>query len=342
MSIFRSILDNFDDAIKLIDDERTVVYANKAAERLFRSDLVGKHCSELLHEGQLISEQITEVIRRQETRTKEFIQKSPEGIKHYYDLHIIPMKDESGNTLFLVKTIDITARKLIENEIFQKERLATLGQIASNIAHEIRNPITGIRLGLDILEPKLSSGNDAEIFQGISSDIDRLDGILKQLLDYAKVKKKSREFVKINQLLNESLVLLRKEAEQKGIRIVTEFSEILPEIKLDKGQIHQAIVNIVLNSIQAIDGIGTITIKTTHVNINDILGVQIIVEDNGCGIPEENLFRINNLFFTTKEEGTGLGLPMSQKIIREHGGSIVFESEEKVGTSVKLFLPIEI
>ena len=342
MSIYKSILTNFDEALKLVDHEYQIVFANKAAKNLYAFEITGKVCSELGIEGSLIIKQIQDIHTKNNEDKDEFVLKADIGTKEYFQLSVLLIEEDTRNQLYLVKTTDITARKMLETEIFQKERLATLGQVASNLAHEIRNPITGIRLGLDVLENELSSPNSNEIFTSITNDINRLDLILKQLLDYSKIHQKSKTEVNINKLISESLVLLRKEAETNNILIETDFSQILAKVIVDRNQIHQAIVNIILNAIQAIPKSGNIIISTSHININDILGVQIIISDNGSGISKDNLFKISNLFFTTKKEGTGLGLPMSQKIIREHGGSIVFESELGQGKNVKLFLAIEL
>lgn len=342
--LLNNILNKLNESIRIIDRNKKIRFANSVLFQFFNftnEDIIDLDCNDpIFHElGKVASKSLDDYLNNEALKAVEFIQKDKSGIKKYYEANFIPIQLSDNEELILESVRDITQKKMFDREMMQREKLASIGQVASSFAHEIKNPLTGIRLGIDLIKNQV---DDETIISGISHDVKRLDQILDQLLNYAKVREKVKEKADINKLIEDSLILLRKQAEQSHVEIKTEFSPIIPQLIIDKNEIQQVLVNLVLNAIQSMNSSGLIEIKTANATITESLGVLISIQDNGSGISEKIIHKINNLFFTTKEEGTGLGLPMSQKIIREHGGSIVFESEEGEGTLVKIFLPIEI
>jgi PAS domain S-box-containing protein len=338
-----SVFNAMDEAIKFVDSNGFVFFANREAAKLVNksvTEILGLKCDDPIFssESSFMSESLAKIKKNERNSNNQF-QIKLNGEKRIYESSMVPVYSDKLDAIIIISK-DITSKKQLESEINQREKLASIGQLASSLAHEIRNPLTGIRLGLNVLKPKIV-GEDMEVFDGISSDIKRLEDILHSLLDYSKVREKKKSEVDVNKLINESLILLRKQAESENVRIETEFSDILPRALIDPNEIKQVIINILLNSIQSIEGAGLITIKTSNYTLNNRFGLLILVEDSGVGIERNILSKINDLFFTTKKDGTGLGLPMSQKIIREHGGSIVFNSEPGIGTITRIFLPIE-
>jgi signal transduction histidine kinase len=335
-----TILNALPDAVKIVQvDTRHITLVNASAKALYTDNgLTTLRLSDkqFVAEAAFIAQQMTDLLAKRQPKTYVFSKKVATGEKRFFELWACLGTADS----FIVSiTRDITEQRLLEREVLQREKMASIGQVTSSFAHEIKNPLTGIRLGLGLLE---DNQPDKDVIKSISNDVERLDKILENLLGYAKVQDRNKTKIDVNILVERSLFLLRKEAENQDIEMLTEYSEIVPQVRADENEIQQVIVNLVLNAIQAISGRGRITVRTSNYSINEIFGALIEVVDDGCGIAEENLHKINTLFFTTKEKGTGLGLPMSQKIIREHGGSIVFESKEGIGTVVKVFIPIDI
>lgn len=338
---FQRILDSLNSSIKIVDSNGIIRFANQAARDFVNgSDLndVAVDDPRFGEEGSIGKVLLDRILTGESPKTVEIRQKNPDGVKHYFELQAEAIH-ENGEPFVALILRDITDQKLIDQELLQRERLASIGQVASSFAHEIKNPLTGIRLGLSLLKKELA---DSEIIESITHDVKRLDQILNQLLDFARVKDKQKDWADINQIVERAIFLMRQEAEQRQIELTVETSDILPRIKVDADKIQQVIVNLVLNAYQAIERDGRVSIKTTNYTRNEILGVMVAISDDGCGIPESDLYKINSLFYTTKPDGTGLGLPMSQKLIREHGGSIVFDSTEGHGTTVSVFLPVEI
>ncbi|MCB0278671.1 MAG: PAS domain-containing protein [Calditrichaeota bacterium] len=341
-----SVIDSLDDAVKMIDNNYQLFYCNNAAYHLSdqNENLEGKFITSELFgaEGQIIKSIFDRIKLNQQPKAEEFVKRSSSGDNRVYEVSVTGIKNEMNEVeAALVITRDVSEKKSIELEMYQREKLASIGQIASSLAHEIRNPLTGIRLGLNVLKDDLPK-DKLETVDSITTDIKRLEDILHSLLDYAKIRDKQKQKTNINDLIKECLVLLGKQAEKDKIAINLELSEIIPKAIVDPHQIKQVLINLILNAMQAIGSDGTIIIKTANNTVNQTLGLLITIEDTGVGIDPENFNKINDLFFTTKADGTGLGLPMSQKIIREHGGSIVFDKEKKNGAVLKIFLPIEL
>lgn len=338
----QSILNSLNDAVKIINSSTTqIILANSAASELYsitESDFekININDARFSKEENFLRKQIDTLAKNEKAKNFHFISKTKSGDKRYFEL----LASKIANSDFVISiTRDVTEQRIIERELLQKEKLASIGQVTSSFAHEIKNPLTGIRLGLGLIE---KNEKTKQVIDSISNDVKRLDAILENLLGYAKVRERNKVKIDINALLEKSIFLLRTEAEAQEIELETDYSEILPAIRADEDELQQVIVNIVLNAIQAVENNGRIMLRTSNYSVNEIFGVMIEVEDDGCGIADADLHKINQLFFTTKANGSGLGLPMSQKIIREHNGSIVFESKEGLGTVVKIFLPIEL
>lgn len=338
----QAILNSLHDAVKIIDVEKNVVVlANSSACELYQireSEFANLPLSDerFSLEISFLNKQLDALQKGEAAKHFSFMRKSKDGEKRHAELHATKI----ANSNFAISiTRDVTEQRLLERDVRQREKLASIGQVTSSFAHEIKNPLTGIRLGLGLLK---EDAQNADVVESIANDVKRLDGILENLLGYARVHERHKTRLDVNALVEKSIFLLRKEAESQDIELESDYSPIIPQVVADENEIQQVIVNIVLNAIQAISDGGRIAIRTSNYSVNEIFGVLIEVEDDGIGIADENLHKINQLFFTTKELGSGLGLPMSQKIIREHGGSIVFESKEGIGTAVKIFLPIDL
>ncbi len=227
------------------------------------------------------------------------------------------------------------ARKMTESK-----KLATLGQLAAGIAHEINNPLGGILMYSHILKEELKRPENRDTVEKIAKESDRCKKIVKGLLDFARQTKPERTESNLNHIMNEVIALLEHQAIFHNIEIVKEHSRRLPLVDVDVTQMQEVFMNLVLNAAQAMQGKGKLTTRT------DLTGdgrfVEIEIRDTGPGISPDNLNKIFEPFFTTKEigRGTGLGLAIAYGIVERHHGSIWVESEVGEGTSFFIRIPV--
>lgn len=236
----------------------------------------------------------------------------------------------------------ITARKINE-QLVRSAKLSSLGQLSANIAHEIRNPLTSIKMRLYTLGQELkNSSKIKEDISVISEDISSMEKIVNNFLDFARPPEPRLREGNISQVLEAVINLLRPKASAQNVEIKKDIASVLPEIKLDKGQIRQAILNIMLNAIEAMPQGGILEIsveeKKTGRKLKD--KVEIKFQDTGQGIDPSIKKKLFEPFFTTKEKGTGLGLFITSRIIQAHRGIIDIESQPGKGTVVTIGLPI--
>ena len=213
------------------------------------------------------------------------------------------------------------------------DRLASLGTLTAGLAHEIRNPLVAIKTFTQLLPERLEDEEFRNHFLNVaSSEVDRISSLITELLEFARPSDPKLEFEDINSILDGMILLVSSEIKKKQIGIMKTYSEDLPPIQIDREQIKQVFLNILLNSIEATPQQGEIIVKTrSFVKPGDERYIQIEVTDTGYGIPAEHLEDIFTPFFTTKDKGCGLGLSISHQIIQDHRGYIGVESELNKG-----------
>jgi two-component system NtrC family sensor kinase len=237
-------------------------------------------------------------------------------------------------------------------EAARGEKLASVGQLASGVAHEINNPLTGILTFSSLLRQKLPDGSqDAEDVDLIIRETKRCAGIIKRLLDFARDKPPEKKFADLNQIIEDTVRIVERQAHVRDIEIALDLDRTLPPIWIDADQIKQVVMNLLINAQHAIEDKGTITVKScraleakrTEPGAEPVPMVEFAVIDTGCGIPEKNLRRIFDPFFTSKAvgQGTGLGLSVSHGIVQAHGGLIEVDSQVGEGSTFRVFLPID-
>ena len=247
---------------------------------------------------------------------------------------IIDREDKFVGTLLMMQ--DLSQVKKLEKDLRRSERLAALGKMAAGVAHELRNPLSSIKGLALVLQSKFSEKNQGrETADIMVQEVERLNRSISELLDYARPQKLQKNEVDLQKLLHKAVSLLCIDAEAAGVKMVTDFPETVPLIHADEDKLKQVFLNLFLNGIQAMEHGGTLTVST--IKTENIL--KIIVADTGCGIASENLGRVFDPYFTTKPEGTGLGMAMSAKIVEEHGGTITLQSTPEKGTSVIVEIP---
>ena len=230
--------------------------------------------------------------------------------------------------------IERTSRRLIE-----VEKLATIGRLAAAMAHEIRNPLTAIKLNIQKVGKSPSLPDQEREQLGIAeSGIRQVERIVKELLDYARAPKLTKSFFSLEALLEDALRFVRDLLEEKKVQIVRDYATELPPILVDGDKLRQAFLNILLNSGEAVATNGTVMVRTFSIENNRKKQAVIQIEDDGAGIDEKELSSIFEPFFTTKSLGTGLGLTNARKVIELHHGTVEAKSTVSVGTTITIHL----
>ncbi|HXX58655.1 MAG TPA: PAS domain S-box protein [Thermodesulfovibrionales bacterium] len=230
----------------------------------------------------------------------------------------------------------------LREELAQNEKLAALGRISANVAHEIRNPLTSVGGFARRLQKRISEGTkEREYADSIVSEVDSLERILKDVLTYARVAVPRMEGHRIEEVIGDVLMIYGEIFRERAINIQKSFGNV-PEARIDKDQVKEAIINLVSNALDSMQDGGTLTITTSLASVKEVPHVVVGIGDSGGGIPDETLDRIFEPFFTTKiaKKGVGLGLPITKKIMEDHGGFVTVESTVGKGSLFSLYFPL--
>lgn len=232
---------------------------------------------------------------------------------------------------------DITQVKKLERQLIQSEKLAVLGEMAAGLAHEVRNPLSGIAGAVEVLKESFKNGDHQRgVVDEILSQISRIDRLVKSLLTFARPTDLQFVPVDVHKLLENILIYLQSDPASKGLKIRRKFLAPNPVVQVDPAQVEQVFQNIILNAFQAMKAGGILTLTTQEKNSK----LLISFKDTGKGIPRRHLKDVFRPFFSTKAQGTGLGLSIVQRIVEAHQGDITLETAEGGGTTVTIFLPI--
>jgi len=265
----------------------------------------------------------------------------------YLNFYVVPIEGEdahpdSEEATYVMLVRDITQNRRLTEETIESERLSALTMLAAGVAHEIGNPLNSMNIHLQLLDRKLRKAVPDLYAEGLSElveiaigEVKRLDVIVEQFLGAIRPARPRMEVADVNGLLRESARFLEPELVDRRIALRLELRSDLPPLRLDAGQMKQAFYNLIRNASQAIGADGEIVVRS---DLDDDF-VRLSFRDTGAGISAEAMGRMFQPYFTTKKSGTGLGLLIVRRIVREHGGDIRFESAEGEGTTVTLFLP---
>jgi two-component system NtrC family sensor kinase len=242
--------------------------------------------------------------------------------------------------------------RIAEAETARTEKLASVGLLAAGIAHELNNPLTGVLTFTTLLRKKMPDGSaDAEDLDLVIRETKRCATIIRRLLDFAREKAPEKKFTDLNLVIEDTARIIERPASFRDIEIAMDLDPDLPQVWVDADLIKQVIMNMLVNAQHAIEHQGNITIrsrrfpqpKSSEPGLEPVPMVEISIIDTGCGIPEKNLKRIFDPFFTSKEvgKGTGLGLSVSHGIVKAHSGVIEVESTVGKGSTFRIYLPLE-
>ncbi|NCB40493.1 MAG: PAS domain-containing protein, partial [Erysipelotrichia bacterium] len=333
------ILESMTSGVLIFDPAGRVTYANPEIKilmaRQFSEGWSPFDASEKLpgHLHDLMIDVLTTNI----TLENEKLRIKNAGVARMIEVNAFPFRNEGGGmlgTAFFIK--DVTQMNALEDQLKRADKLSALGVLAAGIAHEIRNPLTGMKMIVQLLESEFEADDSRREPLGIiQREIDRLEAIIGNLLDFARPSKPKAIDVMPEKVLEDCFLLVKNQLNKQGISFVKNVSVNCPMITGDPDQLKQVFINIMTNAIHALSPGGTLSvIIETREEF-----VAIAFEDNGTGIPHERLTDIFNPFMTTKEDGTGLGLSMAQRIVEEHGGRIEVQSVFGEGSTFTVYLP---
>jgi len=341
INLLENVLDSIDVGILVCDENNNLLMVNKYAQRLLPLNY---------GEGvQLVSaiwdERIAEFFRETLLNRDRVIDKEIDifykGRNRLLSANVLPLVQDRRITGSLIYIEDITEKRKTEARLHRAENLASLTTLAAGVAHEIKNPLGSISIHLQLLQKTLAKINYAnnktdKYLSVINEEVDRLNRIVVDFLFAVRPMNIELRECDINKLISKMMEFVSVEMEQSKILCLLELDEKAPKIMLDERLINQAMLNLVKNAQAAMPKGGVFTIATNYAD-NEI---RISICDTGIGISKENLAKIFEPYFTTKETGTGLGLTQVYKIIREHHGEITVNSAPGTGTEFKIFLPI--
>ncbi len=263
---------------------------------------------------------------------------APDGIAESlsWEIKACPIFTKKGEFIgAFVVVEDITDPRRMEKVIIQSEKLAMVGQLAAGAAHEIRNPLTSVRGFIQLLQNELAGTSKAEYINIIITEIDRVNTIVNEFLKLAKPIIPKRKTSDLRDLFEDIYLLVESEAFLKNIEINKDFPDSLPTVQIDREQIKQVLINVIRNSFEAMASSGTLTVRAFE--LPGLHQVCLEISDTGEGMDEETVKQIFVPFFTTKDNGTGLGLAVSSEIMKSHGGRIEVQSEVGRGTTTRLY-----
>ena len=344
-----SIIQSIGSGILIARINDAVTYINRAGERILgysKNELIGRPFSSLgLREKQGVVPSLLDNPEDLDTR-KEGWMRRKDGVEFPVGFTINNHLNVRGEMIGKIVIFrDLTSIYKIQEEILRMDRLVSLGKLSSGIAHELRNPLAGIKTTSQALGEEMSEDDPRrEYLTRITREIDRLNDLLKTFFSFAKPQKLNLVPCHIRDIINEIIPFLIKEIADKGIRFVETYPPVLSKTKVDKSQMHQVFLNLFLNAIQAMPSGGELKIEVTPVNSNPGEGpkqnfIKTVISDTGRGIPPHLIQKIFDPFFTTKPKGIGLGLSIAYQIINKHGGTISVESKWEMGTSFIIHLP---
>jgi PAS domain S-box-containing protein len=255
---------------------------------------------------------------------------------------LVTTRPVKGTDRYVLVQRDITEFKNLEKKFYESQKLAAIGQLSAGIAHEIRNPLSSIKMSLQILEKRMQpKDNDLKRFKIAQREVEHLEELVNDVLIFAKPMDPVKESYDIRKTLEHALAMAEKIIADKHIQVEKHFDEHISPINVDPAMLEQAFLNIYRNAIDAMESNGKLTISTKFTEQMNPKIVSVKIEDDGCGIDEEYMPHIFNPFFTQKKYGTGLGLTQVKKILDLHQGTIDIFSKRGVGTKVVISLPVE-
>ncbi len=337
---YRKLFNESIDAIFLIDENMKFIDANASLLTLFNlkvKDLSDTSLQSIFTKDEDYSNFQRQLVKTGKIDELELYLQPKGGNKKFCLVNSIAVNDETETT-YLGVIRDMTRRRQADKQLLMAEKLSMTGKIARTIGHEIRNPLTNLTLAIEQLKDEIEENEEAGVYVQIAQrNVKRISKLITDLLQSSKPKELKPTKQSLNNLIADALSLVQDRLKLQQIELREEYSDQVPKLFLDTDQFKIALLNLFINAIEAMKaGQGLLSIETSYENNVTTLTIT----DNGQGIPEENIDRLFEPYFTAKQEGTGLGLTTVQNIIQSHEGSIEVESEVGKGTRFIISLPV--
>jgi two-component system nitrogen regulation sensor histidine kinase GlnL len=329
------------DGVLVLDPRGRVESLNPAAERLFglkRDEVAGKLYLDVFGDFRAVLNIIDRIFddpNAAPSYETYIFGVNPEPIPAFFTWSVLS-DDKNRNQGIVINIQDLSDVKRLERQSRRNQRLASLGTMAAGVAHEVRNPLGCIRGASQLLLRETQADERVSEFLGIIiKEVDRLDRTVKQLLTFARPSKADMAPANIVSIIEGTLELLKPELAKGNFQLIKKMPAARPLIRADSGQLTQVFLNLFLNALQAMRNEGTLTIsvKDDRSFPNTAKAVVVEIKDTGCGMSADVVEQLFTPFFTTRDEGAGLGLALSHRIVQEHGGAIDVLSREGQGTT---------
>lgn len=337
------VLACLDEGVITTDPQSVVVRINPQAVRLLGvdPDCVGRPVGQI-SSAEVPLEEMSRVVteRKEEVRDRE-LTLDRDGRVRRLVAGALELKDTAGKTIGCVIHLrDVTERMLMVEQVWRMQQFASLSTLASGLHHEIGNPIAALSIHVQLLEERLgrtqSAAAVAELIGVLKAEVRRLTGILRNFRNFASLQRLQLKPVDIREVLEEIARLMRPQAERQGVSLELVSPGVpLPRVMLDREKFQQAVLNLVVNALEAMPGGGALSLHAARSDGS----VRVAVRDTGPGIPAEVQGHIFDPYFSTKEHGTGIGLALADKLVRQHQGQLDFRTGP-AGTTFAITLPV--
>lgn len=336
-----TVLENMGEAVIVADEKHKITLYNKSSQNLFKRNEEEILQQDLSNLSDDISNSLIDYCNKSNDACVDVqIETSIDNERKYLHLNFTKNKDEKGDDNFIIVINDVTEARRLEEDSKRKEKLSAMGELASGVAHEIRNPINAIGMIAQRLDKEFQVKNDPKEYHNITNllrnEVTRINKIITQFLGYAKPLDIQLKSTNSKEFFDDIYRLFIDQAKQKEIELI-KLSESSFEMVIDPELLKQSLMNLMQNAIDAVEKKGRVEINYFKNRDNLIIDIS----DNGRGIPGEIKKKIFDLYFTTKPEGTGLGLSIVQKIVAEHNGTIEVTSEFNKSTKFTITIPQE-
>jgi PAS domain S-box-containing protein len=343
----QKLIESSSDAITTADNLGRLIFWSKGAEEIFgykAKEVLGRYAASFYAMGREEARRIMwELLKKGRLKNKDVEYLGKNGKRVFASLSASLLRDERGavaGSLGIIR--DITEFKVLSQQLLQSERFATIGKLSTQVAHEIMNPLSSIKMNLRILSKRENlSSNDQRRLAIANFEIEHLERILRDIFDYSKSLKLNFSREDINEVLEKSLLMVQDRLDEKQIKVTKKFTTPLPPITLDLVRMMQVFTNLYLNAVQAMDPGGRLRVVTQQESSNGRSYLKVSIRDNGSGISPAQQATIFDPFYTTKSDGIGLGLTIVKKIVEQHKGKILLKSKLGEHTTFTVLLPIK-
>lgn len=369
----QAILDHVPSGFILLDRSFKILSASSELQSITGKpvkDILGRRCYEILGDGRVCPDCPSDLTFQTAAMQSQLAHRiSAEGEDRCLEHVAVPLIENGQVEQVLEIITDVTERKRLQEQLVRSERLAATGEMAAVIAHEIRNSLTSVRMILQLLARNESfASSDTESLDVALNSVNRMGRVVKDLLQLARPASLDRSAFDVNTIVKDSIEFARHEIDKRNADLTVELAAKLPKLDLDREQMKEAIVNLILNASQAIERQGSIKIRTalttlkrnfrelgdvpivsdetTKVGAREVFlkrgsqVVQIDVEDSGRGISQADSNRVFDPFYTTKTEGTGLGLSLVKRVVSQHGGIVKLQTQLGKGSCFSIMIPV--